>query len=62
MGFANPGPEGLRAMLLGRPARLSSAFRLTYNMMLNVLRTDAPVTTIIQNLPKRSSILTGGRV
>jgi antiviral helicase SKI2 len=31
----------LRTMMLGTPARLSSQFRLTYNMILNLLRVEA---------------------
>lgn len=43
-GAALPPLNILQSMLLGTPTRLSSSFRLTYNMILNVLRTDIPVT------------------
>jgi superfamily II RNA helicase len=33
--------NSLRNMMLGTPAKLSSQFRLTYNMILNLLRVEA---------------------
>jgi hypothetical protein len=42
-----PSAASLKDMLTGTPTRLTSQFRLTYNMMLNVLRTDLPVTAMM---------------
>jgi antiviral helicase SKI2 len=33
--------SALRQMMLGTPTKLSSQFRLTYNMILNLLRVEA---------------------
>ena len=43
-----PPLENLRVMMQGRPTALSSSFRLTYNMLLNVLKTDLAVTSLMQ--------------
>jgi superfamily II RNA helicase len=37
----------LRDMMMGKPTSLRSQFRLTYNMILNVMRTDLPVTSMM---------------
>ena len=42
-----PGIESLKKMLMGRPQPLSSNFRLSYSMIINVLRTDLPITAMM---------------
>jgi antiviral helicase SKI2 len=46
-GEALPELNVLQTMLLGQSTPLSSRFRLTYNMILNVLRTDIPLTRMM---------------
>jgi len=46
-----PQPARLRQMILGDPTKLRSQFRLTYNMMLNLLRVEA---LKIEEMIKRS--------
>jgi antiviral helicase SKI2 len=36
-----PEQETLKDMMLGKPSKLVSQFRLTYNMILNLLRVEA---------------------
>ena len=36
-----PSESGLRTMILGTPTRLTSRFRLTYNMILSLLRVES---------------------
>lgn len=42
-----PDQPALREMMMGKPTLLKSQFRLTYNMILNVMRTDLPVTSMM---------------
>ncbi|ANB12672.1 SKI complex RNA helicase subunit SKI2 [Sugiyamaella lignohabitans] len=46
-----PPMAGLRAMMLGTPTKLQSQFRLTYNMILNLLRIEA---LKVEDMIKRS--------
>lgn len=42
-----PALARLQILMTGVPTRLSSQFRLTYNMILNILRTDISVTSMM---------------
>jgi antiviral helicase SKI2 len=67
-----PDEQSLRTMLLGKPTRLESRFRLTYNMILNLLRqADLKVEDMIKrsfsefwaqkDVPEKESLLKKGR-